>query len=182
MPDLFDFFTAPGEQPEETVTGSLARVRHFGDLARQGRLDALAAIDRMVAEVDTYLARQAAVRAEEVSGNREGRVSRDPRSTSASAARRVAPRAGSQRGRVLTAIVEFGGLTDYELSEKLSLLDNSIRPRRSELQADSYVVDSGRIRQHRGSAWAVWQATPKGLDWYREHGALSATFATPTQP
>jgi hypothetical protein len=174
QPDLFDFFTPPGEQPEETVTGSLARVRHFGDLAREGRLDALAAIGRIEAEVEAYLVRQAAVRDAEVTGNGEGMVRADPAITSARAARNVEPNTGNQRGRILTALVEHGGLTDLELAVKLGMLDNSVRPRRTELVAGGYAEDSGRVREHRGSEWIVWTATEAGRAWWSRNVGSAA--------
>ncbi|MFF5992599.1 hypothetical protein [Prauserella flavalba] len=166
MADLFDFFASPNP-PEPKPAGSLHKVRHFAEQARQGRLDALEALRLAEAEVAEYLTRQATVRDAEVRATGEGKVRADARETSAKAARLVAPRSGSQRARILAAVVEYGGCTDLELAERLALLDNSVRPRRSELLDGGFVRDSGRVRQHRGSTWVVWEATPAGLDWYR---------------
>lgn len=149
------------------MSGSLSRVRHFAEEARQGRLAALEALRRAEAEVDAYLARQAQARDAEVRATTEGKVSTDPKATSARAARDIAPKAGSQRARILSALAEHGGLTDLEIAGQLGLLDNSVRPRRTELVSGGYVVDSGRTRTHRGREWVVWEATEEGRAWWR---------------
>jgi hypothetical protein len=163
-PSLFD----PVTEPEPV--GSLSRVAHFAEEARQGRLAALVALAMAEAEVEAFLEQQrrtAAAHDAVVRESREGRVVANPRSTSAKAARDIAPKVGSQRARILAAVVEHGGLTDHELSERLELLDNSVRPRRSELIEGGYLQDSGRVRQHRGSQWSIWEATESGYAWYR---------------
>lgn len=172
--DQLDFFASVTSAPEPTPSGSLSMVRHFAEQARQGRLDALEALRRAELEVDAYVRRQTAMREEEVRGNREGKLVAEPPGTSAKSARLVAPRTGSQRARILTAVVEYGGLTDHELAERLRLLDNSVRPRRSELLTSGYVRDSGRVRQHRGSSWVVWEATEAGMAWWRQQQAGGA--------
>ncbi|NIJ10610.1 hypothetical protein FHU38_000954 [Saccharomonospora amisosensis] len=166
MADLFGSSTGPAE-PAVQVSGSLYRVRHFAEEARQGRLAALEALRRAEAEVDAYLARQAQARDAEVRAAGEGKVAADPRPTSAQAARTIAPRVGTQRARILAAIVEYGGLTDHELAERLGMLDNSVRPRRTELVSGGFAADSGRVRTHRGTAWVVWEATEEGRAWWR---------------
>ncbi|EHR62650.1 helix-turn-helix domain-containing protein [Saccharomonospora cyanea] len=164
MADLFDLFSTPAEQP----TGNLARVKHFAEQARQGRLAALEALNQAVAEVDAYLARQAQARDTEVRATTEGKTTANPRATSARAARNIAPKTGTQRARVLAAVVRHGGLTDLELAEQLGLLENSVRPRRTELVTGGYVVDSGRTRTHRGTEWVVWEATDAGKAWFAD--------------
>jgi predicted ArsR family transcriptional regulator len=105
---------------------------------------------------------------------REGMVAKNPTATSARAARRVEPKTGTQRGKVLTALVEHGGLTDLELAEKLGLLENSVRPRRTELCTGQYARDSGRVREHRGSQWVVWEATDAGRAWWTRNVSNAA--------
>jgi hypothetical protein len=102
-----------------------------------------------------------------VSENREGMVQANPAMTSASAARLVEPRSGTQRARLLAYVVEApSGATGYEGERNLGLLGNSLRPRRIELATDGYVTDSGRTRRHRGSDWVVWEATDEARAWY----------------
>jgi hypothetical protein len=43
---------------------------------------------------------------------------------------------------------------------------SSVRPRRGELLEDGYVIDTGRVREHRGSQWVVWMPTDLAMDWY----------------
>ncbi|MEU0467199.1 hypothetical protein ABZ215_24630 [Amycolatopsis sp. NPDC006131] len=161
QPDLFSCVIEP-----EPPVGALSRVRHFGDLARQGRLDALTAIGRIEAEVDAFLARAAAARDAEVLGDTEGRLRVDAKSTSERAARLVQPKTGNQRGKILIDIVEHGGSTDYELEHRLGLLASSVRPRRVELVQSGFIIDSGRVRHHQGSQWTLWVATEAGHAWY----------------
>lgn len=162
-PTLFDPVTPP-----EPV-GSLSRVPHFAEQFRAGRLTADAAVAAMAAEVALFVEQQrriAAAHDAEVAGDREGRVRADARDTSAKAAAAITLKAGGQRARVLAFIVEGGGSTDYEIARDLRLLPNSVRPRRGELLAGAYVVDSGQRREHRGSQWVVWTATDAGNAWY----------------
>ncbi|NIH81705.1 hypothetical protein [Amycolatopsis viridis] len=173
MTEPFDFFAAADEPPFEP-TGALGRVGHFAEQAHQGRLDALEALRRAEAEVSEYLRRQAIARDGEVRAATEGKVHADAPATSARTARNIAPRTGTQRARVLTDIVEHAGATDFEICERVGLLDNSVRPRRAELVEGGYVRDSGRIREHRGSQWVIWEPTPAGIDWYRDHSADAA--------
>jgi hypothetical protein len=165
-------FDQPVTEPAHVPVGSLARALHFAEQAKLGRLDALEALDRAAAEVSAFVEQQrrtAAARDAEVTGDREGKVVANPASTSAKAARNVEPRTGTQRARVLVDIVEHAGATDHEIARRLSMLDSSVRPRRGELAEGGYVVDSGRIREHQGSDWTVWQATANGMSWYRRN-------------
>lgn len=148
---------------QQLVTGYLAQVR-------AGVLTLDEAEERITAAFTSLADQQAAaaaLRDAEVTGDREGKVAADPSVTSARAARLVEPRTGSQRGAVLAFVVEaLNGSTDYEVSRDLRILPNSGRPRRGELVDAGYLVDSGRTRQHRGSAWVVWEATAEGRAWY----------------
>lgn len=99
----------------------------------------------------------------------EGKVTRNPARTSAQAARRVMPRTGTQRARVLAYIVESGDATDFEIARDVELSSNSVRPRRGELIEGGFLEDSGKTRQHQGSKWTVWRPTADGHAWYRRH-------------
>ncbi len=94
---------------------------------------------------------------------RIGRYHHDGHDTEIAAAVRVAPRAGTQREKVLAALREHSdvGVTDYEL---WALYDIGARPhvpatRREELIADGWpIVDSGeRRRTDTGSPAIVWK-------------------------
>lgn len=90
-----------------------------------------------------------------------GRYHHDGHDTELEAAERVAPRAGSQRARVLDALHSNpAGLTDYELWK----LGIGARPhvpgtRREELIADGWpITDSGaRRRTDTGANAIVWR-------------------------
>jgi hypothetical protein len=150
------------------VTANLAAVR-------SGQCDLAEAEARITAALTNYEDQRramAAIRDAEVTANTEGKVSVDPSATSAKAARLVEPRTGTQRAKILTWLVEHNGATDYQLAVSLGLLDSSTRPRRLELVQAGYVRDSGIVREHYGSPWSVWEATPEGRDWHlRNAGA-----------
>ena len=83
-------------------------------------------------------------------------------STSHEAALRVLPKSGTQRRRVLTALMmaAFGGhgLTDEELQDQLDMNPSSERPRRIELQQMGWIENSGQTRVTRSGAKAiVWR-------------------------
>jgi hypothetical protein len=152
------------------VTANLAAVRTGQSSLAEAEARILSAFDGHAEQV----AAMAAIRDAEVTADGEGKVRADAGDTSAKAAAAIAPKAGTQRGRVLAFIVEGGGSTDYEIARDLKMLPNSVRPRRNELIAGAYVVDSGQRRQHRGSQWVVWQATAEGHAWYsRQIGAVA---------
>jgi hypothetical protein len=163
----FDLFSAAEPEPEYKLTGSLSLVQHFIARARAGRLDAeeALALSRAEDELTAYRAHLQR-RDTQVTEPREGMVSRDASSTSARAARNISVRAGTQRGRVLADIAGHDGATDHEIARRLSMLDSSVRPRRCELVANGYVIDSGRVRQHRGADWTIWTATAEGIAWF----------------
>ncbi|MEV8610086.1 hypothetical protein AB0383_19540 [Amycolatopsis sp. NPDC051373] len=158
--------TEPAMHPAELHN----RVVHFAEAARLGRLAALDALQQVESEVIEYVrfaGRMAAARDAQVTANAEGKVMADPAITSARAARLVEPRTGTQRARLLDYIVTApAGVTDFEAERDLRMLPSSLRPRRTELQAGGYVVDSGRTRQHRGSQWSIWLPTAEANAWY----------------
>lgn len=153
---------------DATPAGSVHKVVTLLTDAERGQLDPREAVARAKAEGLAFLERQR-LAAAEVTAPREGKVAANPRPTSARAARNVQPRTGTQRGRILVDIVEHGGATDHELETRLGMLASSVRPRRGELLADGYVRDSGRIRQHQGSDWTVWEPTDAGRAWFSTH-------------
>ncbi|MET7989839.1 hypothetical protein ABZU76_02910 [Amycolatopsis sp. NPDC005232] len=148
---------------EQLVTAYLAQVR-------AGALTLDEAEQRITAAFTSLAEQQvaaAALRDAEVTGNREGIVSADPAATSARAAQLVVPRSGTQRARLLDYIVTApAGVTDFEAERDLGLLGNAVRPRRNELVAGGYVIDSGKTRRHRGTEWSIWLPTAEGLSWY----------------
>ncbi|MGW4129471.1 hypothetical protein [Amycolatopsis japonica] len=176
---IIDFGTVDATPSASTVPGppvyTISRLRNVvtANVAavRAGVLkltEAENAILRAVDDIEGRRRAAAAARDAEVTANAEGRVSAEPPATSARAARLVEPRTGSQRARILRYVVEApNGVTDYEISRDLQLLPNSVRPRRGELADGGYVVDSGRTRRHRGSDWAVWEATDEAHAWFR---------------
>lgn len=88
--------------------------------------------------------------------------------TSHAAARNALPKSGTQRRRILDALLDAhkltgGGATDPELSRHLSIEMNSVRPRRGELVEMLLVEDSGRTRTHNGSEHTVWRCTNTAL-------------------
>ena len=91
------------------------------------------------------------------------------RQTSVDAADLVAPRTGSQRGKVLDAVHAvsvgpLGGLTDVELARQTGLPPNSVRPRRVELVDLGWLEDTGRKRQHLGRAHVVWGLSASAVE------------------
>lgn len=168
-PGSYSLFDPPEPEPAYVPTGALPRVAHFYEQVKLGRLDALEGLKRAAAEVAAHLEqlrRTAAARDAQVTENREGKLRANASATSARAARNIIPKMGSQRGRVLSYIASNNGATDHQISRALGILDSSVRPRRGELLEDGYVIDTGRVREHRGSEWTVWMPTDLGMDWY----------------
>ncbi|MEV6646034.1 hypothetical protein [Amycolatopsis sp. NPDC051371] len=176
---LFDQLPADPAPPVFTTTRLRQVVTAYLAQARAGVItldDAQARIGAAFADLEARRAAAAAVRDAEVTRPTEGLVTADPPTTSARAARLVAPRTGSQRAVILRYVVEApNGVTDYETSRDLQLLPNSVRPRRGELAEAGYVIDSTRTRRHRGSEWVIWEATDEARAWYgRNFGAGAA--------
>ncbi len=86
------------------------------------------------------------------------------------AARSAAPRAGSNRAKVLELLAR-ADLTDYELADRAGLQQNSIGVRRSELTKAGYVeplsLDGVPVDRPgpTGTACQVWRITAQGLAW-----------------
>lgn len=111
---------------------------------------------------EQMLATHAAVAALDAPG---AKLRNDAPPTSRAAAVKVAPGAGTQRGRVLRCIVAAGaeGATDDQVRDRLGLELNTIRPRRLELVEAGYVIDSGDTRMTpSGNPAVVWLATLDG--------------------
>jgi hypothetical protein len=87
------------------------------------------------------------------------------------ARRRVAaqalPRPGSQRRRVLDAVVQVArnpqivGLTDVQLAHATGLPANTVRPRRVELLTGGWLEAAQTSREHHGREHTVWCLTRK---------------------
>lgn len=160
------------DRVRQEITAAFANVR-------TGRTELWAAQAAVLAALDALEAHQARMREahnSSVSATGEGKLTRDPRITSARAAARIAPRTGTQRAAILAYIVEHDGATDYELASQLKMLPNSVRPRRGELVEGGYIQPAGRTRRHRGSDWEIWAPTPDGVEWH-EHNANGAAAA-----
>lgn len=94
------------------------------------------------------------------------KVRADARQTSRDAAARALPGAGTQAGRVLRCIVDAGlqGVTDEQISDRLGMPLNTVRPRRLELIERELALDSGDTAPTASGAQAtVWLATLAGV-------------------
>jgi len=81
--------------------------------------------------------------------------------TSADAALRAEPRAGTDRANILLRFQRWAesGWTDEELAAVLDMNPSTLRPRRIELVRQGWVKDSGRTRKTRsGRSATVWIA------------------------
>ena len=86
-----------------------------------------------------------------------GKARRDHPATSKAAALAVAPKAGTQRRRVLEAIASHPA-TDEELQARLAMSGNTERPRRVELVEGGWIRDSGARRPSMsGQESIVWE-------------------------
>jgi hypothetical protein len=105
--------------------------------------------------------------------NRPGLARADGNDTMRDAAKRVEPRSGSQRARVLELAMIRGelGVTDDEIEQVLDLAHQTASARRNELVADGYLTDSGiRRKTRRYADAAVWVATPLAHAWWKARG------------
>jgi hypothetical protein len=79
------------------------------------------------------------------------------------------PRAGSQRRRVLDAVVAVArnptivGLTDVQLAHATGLPPNTVRPRRVELVTGGWLEPAQTTREHHGREHTVWVLTQKAV-------------------
>jgi hypothetical protein len=95
----------------------------------------------------------------------QAKLARHATDTSRAAADLVRPRSGTQRMRVLEALIRSDGLTDLEIAIEVGLQENSERPRRIELVEAGWVRDSGQRRATNGRAEAiVWALTERAHD------------------
>lgn len=97
--------------------------------------------------------------------NTVGALRRDPHDTEVDAAFAIVPASGSQRMRVLEAIVRQGeeGRTDDEIQTETGLSHQSESPRRWELVKGGWIEDSGlRRTTASGQPAIVWVLTAEG--------------------
>ena len=83
--------------------------------------------------------------------------------TSAEAAERAEPKAGTDRAKVLSMIRAWAeaGCTDEEIADATGMNPSTVRPRRVELVALGHVEDSQMTRPTRsGRKAVVWRAVP----------------------
>ncbi len=96
-------------------------------------------------------------------GDRPGLTASDAPETSRAAARGITIKTGTQRGRILLAIHNHAGLTDYEIHDVTDIKPDTLRPRRVELVDAGLVLPAtDRKRQHGGQDWTIWTCTPLG--------------------
>lgn len=101
----------------------------------------------------------------DLTDNTEGPSHRAAPSTSRAAAKTNALRSGTQRRQVLSFIVsQADGATDQEIAHALDLAENSIRPRRGELQGMGYIERHVTLTRPTpsGSQASVYIATEAG--------------------
>lgn len=91
---------------------------------------------------------------------RTGRYHREGRDTERASARRVAPRTGTQRAKILARLQALGeyGSTDYENGQAFNMFRWVAGTRREELMVDGWpIMDSGKRRPtDTGSGAVVW--------------------------
>lgn len=88
------------------------------------------------------------------------KLPRNPTDTQLDAAKRIWPRAETQRGRVLR-LITWTPSTDEEIAGWCRMNLNSVRPRRKELQEAGWIRDSGLRRKTRSGVKAiVWEYVP----------------------
>lgn len=97
--------------------------------------------------------------------NKPGQFHAKASETERAAAFAVMPRTGTQRMKVLRAVLNSpDGLTDQEISERLQMRTQSETPRRYELMWGGWVRDSGRTRATgNGGEGIVWVPTDKAI-------------------
>lgn len=120
-------------------------------------------LDLLVAEIDRLRAGLNAVSLPD--RNRPGQYHAKASDTERNAAFAVMPRTGTQRIKVLRAIINSpDGLTDAEVSDQTGIYLYSAAPRRNELLIGGWVRDSGHTRATgNGGDGIVWVATDKAI-------------------
>lgn len=96
-----------------------------------------------------------------------GKHHRDAGKTELKAAFGQIAKSGTQRYRILEALVRAGsqGMTRWELVGELDLLMSSVCGRLSQLADDRFArqSDRERVAHHTGNAGHVWYATQRGI-------------------
>ena len=94
----------------------------------------------------------------------DAQLAANPQPTSVKAALAVFPKSGTQRYRILAAVVaaDGAGLTDAQIQAKTGISESSERPRRGELVEGGWLEDTGVTREYGGHGEAiVWALTEK---------------------
>lgn len=135
----------------------------------------------------------------DITANRPGSARSGDPGTSKAAARAIATRTGSQRHRILQALLIAGteGATDPELQAQLVMVDSSQRTRRNELCQAGYVrevtvplatdgperVTLTRPRELTGHECIVWEITDLGRSALRklDSGQMVLAFIEDTE-
>jgi hypothetical protein len=116
--------------------------------------------------------------------NVTGKARSDARPTSQRAARQVSVRSGTQRGRVLVHLWQYGRCTDPELQERLGLPASSQRPRRIELVELGLVAPNGTTVRD-GQEYTLWAVTHEGYAVARrisQGGVATVATSKPVEP
>lgn len=82
---------------------------------------------------------------------------------SQAAAASMEDHAALQRAQVLAAIRKHGPVSDQRLAELTGIRDNSIRPRRGELEAAGLIVKAGKGVTDSGRSCQLWAAATEGV-------------------
>lgn len=130
-----------------------------------------AEVEDLVAEFDVIKRKRERSHDYEPDTNHLGSWNKGSIDTARQAALSNYPRSGSQRHRVLVAIVAAGerGLTREETSRQLNLPDSGTDGRVLELKQGGWVEDTERRRKtERNCDAAVVVATAKGREWVRK--------------
>ena len=65
---------------------------------------------------------------------------------------------------IMRSIYTQGPASDQQLSERLGLSENSIRPRRKELSDRRYIEQAGRVQLPSGGYANQWKLTMRGVE------------------
>jgi len=154
------------DRPNRPCTACGARVRVHGLLAGMEQAAAQVWLEDHPDEVHrpNAVAEHSQRQVERV---RSGvKVRADARQTSRDAAARALPGAATHAGRVLRCIVAAGvdGITDEQVSDRIGMSLNTVRPRRLEMVERGLVMDSGDTTVTASGASAIlWLATLAGV-------------------
>lgn len=133
----------------DTITLALKAAERAGQLLRvldrEHKTDDLHRAARAVRHEVETVQDLLSVFGQDITNPREGKSASGAPETSQAAARAIRTRSGSQRHRVLAALIAWPELADWQIQSRLNLAANSERPRRLELVEAGYVeaaVDS----------------------------------------